>query len=157
LSILAWWREILIGILVLAIGVQSYRLQGAKAERDILALEKTERLRRDAMREATNLRNRERTDEEYAAARRRAGAVVVRVNGPGIRAPQIPAGSSDEGSICLDGRSLAEELSGWVQRDGERLGKLLERIRQRSTGNAQAGEEVSAAYRACRAFTLSLE
>ena len=43
LTLLAWWREILIGLLVLGIGIQSYRLQGAQGERDILQLEKTER------------------------------------------------------------------------------------------------------------------
>jgi hypothetical protein len=157
LSLLAWWREILIGLLVLAIGVQSYRLQGAQAERDILAVEKTERIRRDAMREATNLRNRERTDEEYSAARRRAGAVVVRLNGPGIRAPEIKAVSGNESSVCFDRGRFVEALTGWVQRDAARLAELLAGIRERLTDDARAGEEVAAAYRACRAFTLSLE
>lgn len=157
IAVLSWWREILIGLLVLAIGIQSYRLQGAQGERDILALEKTERLRRDAMREATNLRNRERTDEEYSAARRRASSVVVRHDGPGIRAPQIKAPGGDESTLCFDRGRLAEALAGWVQRDAARLTELLRGVGERSTEHARAGEEVAAAYRACRAFTLSLE
>lgn len=158
LALLGWWKEILIVLLVAAIGVQSYRLQGAKSERDILALEKTERARRDGMRDATNQRNRERTNEEYAAARSRARAVVVRNEGPGIVAPQVkPTDSGDGSAWCFDRGRIAEALTGWVQRDASRLAELLRGIRERSSDDARAGEEVAAAYRSCRAYTLNQE
>jgi hypothetical protein len=158
LALLGWWREILIGLLLIALGLQSYRLLGAQGARDLLALEKTERARRDGMRDATNLRNRERTNEEYAAARGRAAAVVVRHDGPGIVAPAIkPAAGADEPTICFERGRLVEALTGWVQRDATRLAELSRGLRERSTDDARAGEEVAAAYRACRGYTLSLE
>src|SRR4051812_28748382 len=104
LALLGWWKEILIALLLVAIGLQSYRLQGAQAERDILALEKTERARRDAMRDTQNVKNKERTDEETTAARRRAAAVVVRSKPAGIDPgkPVDVAGGSDESIACFD-------------------------------------------------------
>ena len=147
LALIAWWREILIGLLVVSVGIQSYRLQGAQGERDLLALEKTERIRRDAMRDITNLKNKERTNEEDAAARRRAAAVVVRVEGPGIKyVPPAFPGSGDESTASFYRRILDEELAAAAQRNADRHTEL-----------ARAGEDLAAAYRACRGYTLNLQ
>ena len=145
--LLAWWREILIGLLLVSLGVQSYRLQGTQSERDLLQLENTERARRDGMRDMANLKNKERTDEEDAAARRRAAAVVVRVEGPGIKyVPTAPAGSGDESTPSFYRRLLDEGLAAAAQRSADRHTEL-----------AREGESLAAAYRACRGYTLNVQ
>lgn len=147
LVLLRWWREILIALLLAAVGVQSYRLQGVQGERDILQLEKTERARRDGMRDMTNLKNRERTNEEDATARRRAAAVVVRVEAPGIKyVPTAAPGSGDESSAIFYRGLLEQELAASAQRSADRHTEL-----------ARAGEDLAAAYRACRGYTLNLQ
>jgi hypothetical protein len=166
LTVLAWlkdnWRLVLFLAVLAALGVQSYRLQGAQAARDLLVLEKVERLKRDAMREAQNLKNKERTDEEYAAARRRAAVASVRPQPTvGIVTGKIEsAGSSSESAVCFGRRELDEELAGFAERNAERLtefaSELARRNAERLGGVARESEEVSAAYRACRTYTLNL-
>lgn len=163
IMILGWWKELLIASLVVAIGVQSYRLHSAQTERDVLALEKTERARRDAMRDTQNVKNKERTDEETTAARRRAAAVVVRSK-PATRVdpgkPVDVAGGGDESLACFDRGRLNAELAGWVERHAAGLSEFLAGIAQlgdqRFTGIAREGEGVAADYRACRAWALNL-
>ena len=135
--------HIVVLALVAALGVQSYRLQGAQGERDILALEKSERTKRDIEREARNFGNVERTNEEHRAAAVRAGAVVVRGNAAsGIRVkPAAPAGSRDESTVCFDRGQLDAAIA-------EYAGRL--------TGIAREGEALAAAYRACRAWALDV-
>lgn len=137
------WRYVLLA-LVVALGVQSYRLQGAQAERDLLALEKQERLARDQRAALAAMKNKERTDEEYAAARRRATAVVVRSGNAagGIRryTPPAPPGR-DDATVCFSRDVLEREIA-----------SLAERMAGRATDLARAGEDLGAAYRACRAF-----
>lgn len=157
---LSWWREILIGLLVVAIGVQSYRLQGVQGERDILVLEKADRIKRDAMREATNLRNKERTDAESAAARKRAAVVVVHAEpAKGIVSGSIPALGSDATAVCFDRGRLDQELAGWVERHATRLDRALAAIArsgdERFTGVAREGEDLASSYRGCRVFTVN--
>ncbi len=152
------WRLVVFLLVLGALGVQTYRLQGAKAERDILALEKVERTKRDAMREAANLKNKERTDEETSAARKRAASVVVRLNGPGIKPSQpvdVAAGDNDP-VACFDRGRLNNELNGWLERTGQRLTDVLQRHAGRLEGIAREGEGVAADYRACRAWALNL-
>lgn len=152
----------LILMLTAIAGVQTYRLQGAQAERDQLALEKVERAKRDAMREATNLRNRERTDEEFAAARGRAALVVVRGNAARVDAgkPIDVAGGGDGAVACFDRGRLNAELAGWVERHAAGLSAVLTGTAQsgneRFTAIAREGEGVAADYRACRAWALNL-
>jgi hypothetical protein len=164
LQLLGWWKEILIAALVVAIGVQSYRLQGTQAERDILVVEKTERARRDAMRETQNVKNKERTDEETTAARGRAAVVVVRGKpaGTGIK-PGKPidiAASGDDAIVCFDRRRLNAELAGWLERHVAGLNAAFSATAELGNGRfttiAREGEGVAADYRACRAWALNL-
>jgi hypothetical protein len=161
---LAWTFKwvILFAAVVAIAGVQSYRLRDMRADRDLLQLEKTERARRDAMRDMANVKNKERTDEETRAARGRAAAVVVRgepgkgvVAGPGIRL----AAGGDAAAQCVDRGRLDEELAGWVEWHAAGLNQLLARISRRGdeafTRSAREGEELAAAYRGCRVFTLN--
>lgn len=152
----------IIGALLIALGVQTYRLHTAQGERDLLALEKTERTKRDAMRDASNIRNRERTDEEDAAAHRRAAVVVVRGKPAGINPgkPVNVATGGDEPIACFDRGRLNAELAGWVERHAGALSAALAATAQlgdqRFTGVARTGEGVAADYRACRAWALNL-
>jgi hypothetical protein len=155
------WRLAIFLAIVVALGVQTYRLQGVKAERDMLALEKSERATRDAMRAAQNVRNKERTNEEYAAARRRAQLAGVQSKpAERISTVRIETGSGAEPTTCYGRRELDEELAGFAERTASRLDKviaeLLRRNAERLGGVAKPGEEVAAAYRACRAYVLNL-
>jgi hypothetical protein len=157
---LAHWKLILVLALVSALGVQTYRLQGKEAERAALAQEKVERERRDALRAAANQRNKERTDEEHAAARARAAAVRVRVNpsagivaGP---APVLAAGRDGGPAVCLDRGRINQELAEFSRRHAEGVAEAARRHAERLEGIAREGEAVAAGYRACRAWALSL-
>ena len=143
-----YWYVLVIAGLLMALGMQSYRLQGAQGERDLLALEKTKRQRRDALRDSANAKNKERTDEEHASARRRAATSVVRVDGPGIKPRETvePAGSGNDPIACFDRGKLNQELAGFLGRHAERL-----------SGIAREGEGVAADFRACKAWALSLQ
>jgi hypothetical protein len=145
--LLSNWKLVLVGLLVLALGIQSYRLQGAQGEVQVLQAEAKARQDRDALRELQNLKNKERTDEEYLAARkRRASTSVVRVDGPGIKPREtVPSQSGPDPIACFDRGKLNEELAG-----------LYERLSQRLTGIAREGEGVAADYRACQAWAVGL-
>jgi hypothetical protein len=135
----------LILIVVIAFGLLSWRLAVVTGQRDVLQVEAKAREERDALRELQNLKNRERTNEEYAAATKRAVNSRVRVEGPGIRPRETVAGSGDQTIACFDRGKLNEELAG-----------LYERLSQRLTGIAQSGEGVSAAFRSCQAWAVGL-
>jgi hypothetical protein len=133
--------------LVLALGIQSYRLQGAQGEVQVLRVEAKARQERDALRELQNLKNKERTDEEHLAARRRASTSVVRVDGPGIK-PKPTVESSTGGPdpiACFDRGKLNQELAGLIERHAERL-----------SGIAREGEGVASDYRACKAWAVGV-
>lgn len=127
-------------------GVQTYRLQGAKAE---IAVMKTERKAQEAaaaVRAGQDLKNKERTDEEYAAAQRRATSARVRVEfAPSPAIPAPAAGSGDQDLECYSRRALDSELAGWVERGNQRFTRI-----------AQEGEAVAAAFRSCKAYVLGL-
>jgi hypothetical protein len=145
--LLSNWKLVLLGVLVLALGIQSYRLQGAQGEVQVLTVEARARQERDALRELQNLKNKERTDEEHAAARKRASNSVVRVDGPGIK-PKPTVESSTGGPdpiACFDRGKLNEELAGYLGRHAERL-----------SGIAREGEGVAADFRACRAWAVGV-
>lgn len=168
---LAWWREGIIAVLLLAVAVQEARVRSVKVKVAELAGQvavykqlEDEARRAAAVRALHNLKNKERTDEEYRAARARAGAVVVRVDpSPGVVKPGADpaADGGDDIAGCFDGRGLAEALAGLFQRHADRLNQLAaglaERDGARRSGDARAGEEVAAAYRAARDFLLSLD
>src|SRR3954467_9835346 len=139
------WRLAVVLALIAALGVQSYRLLGVQSARDKLALEKAERITRDAMRETQNVKNKERTDEEFLAARGRARTVVVRQPAEGISGPAKVelAGSSDESTTCFGGRELSAAVTDWAKRAGERFDVVLQRNAERLSDVAQAGEEVA--------------
>jgi hypothetical protein len=153
---------ILIAALFSLVGIQTYRLQGRTAERDRLVLENTERARRDAMRDVANAKNKERTDEETAAARRR--AAVVRVHGEpteGVVAGQgiKLAPSGDAATVCFDRGRLDQELAGFVERHAAGLDRVAagaaRRGDERFTAVARAGEDLASSYRGCRVYTLN--
>ena len=135
----------LVLVVVIAFGLLSWRLAVVTGQRDVLVVEAKAREERDALRELQNLKNRERTNEEYLAASRRASNSRVRVEGPGIRATVEPAGSGDQTIACFDRGKLNQELAGFFERHGERL-----------TGVAKSGEGVAAAFRACQAWAVGL-
>lgn len=159
MKLLAWWKEIAIAVLVLALGVIYHLWTVADDRVDFLEAQIKARQDRDELRLSANRKNKERTDAEYLAARGRAGTVVVRDEAPRIRAPRkielAPGG--DNGTICFERGRLLEAVTGWVQRDGARLAELSRAIRERSTDDARAGEDLAAAYRACRAWALNLQ
>jgi hypothetical protein len=156
------WRLAALVLIVAALGVQTYRLQGVRAARDALVLEKVERVKRDAMREAQNLKNRERTDEEYAAAIRRAKSAGVLPQSTARISTEQPelAPGGDSSTLCFDRGTLNDELAGYAQRAAARLTDIIADVSQRDAERLSAinieGEEVSAAYRACRAYVLNL-
>jgi hypothetical protein len=143
--LLSNWKLVLLGALVLALGIQSYRLQGAQGEVRVLVTEAKARQERDALRELQNLKNKERTDEEHLAARRRASNSVVRVDGPGIKPkPTVESSSSGPDPIaCFDRGKLNQELAGLIDRAAERL-----------SGIAREGEGLASDYRACKAWAV---
>jgi hypothetical protein len=156
--LLSNWKLVLLGVLVLALGIQSYRLQGAQGEVQVLTVEARARQERDALRELQNLKNKERTDEEHLAARRRASTSVVRVDGPGIRPfqPKQPTPGSDQAISCVTGRQLDEAVAGIAQRASERLAGVLRRDGERRTGDAREAEGVAADFRACKAWAVGV-
>jgi hypothetical protein len=137
----------LVLLVVIAFGLLSWRLAVVTGQRDVLVVEAKAREERDALRELQNLKNRERTNEEYLAATKRAGNSRVRVEGPGIRPRETveSAGSGNDPVACFDRRKLNEELAGLYERHAERL-----------TGIAKSGEGVAAAFRACQAWAVGL-
>lgn len=156
LPLLGWWKEILIGLLVLAIGVQSYRLQGAKGELAVFHEREAAQKREQAFRELQAIKNKERTDAQYDADLRRARAAGVRDSGAPVVAdkPAVTLGG-DEPTVCFERGRLERELAEWAGRAAAGLGAVAGRNAERLGGDAQSGEAVSAAYRACQAFVLS--
>lgn len=156
-----YWKLALFALLLAALGAQSYRLQGAQGELAVLAEREAAQLRAQQLRALHNLRNKERTDEEYAAAQRRAAAVVVRVEPTGVTSAPTPAVGGDGATVCFDRGRLNEELAGWVERHARRLTAALAAAAQlgnrRFTDVARESEGVAAAYRACRSFAVNLE
>lgn len=155
---LANWRLIAAALLVAALGLQTYRLRDAQAERDVLTAREQDRMKRDALRAAVNLRNKERTDEELAGALRRASAVRIvpgNVAGGVRAAPELAVGGDGE-LACFGRGELRAELAGFAQRAGDRLARLLERDADRLSSVAEQGEQAAAVGRALRAWALSL-
>jgi hypothetical protein len=136
----------LILIAVIAFGILSWRLAVVTGQRDVLQVEAKARQDRDALRELQNLKNKERTDEEHLAARRRASTSVVRVDGPGIKPREtVPTNGGPDPIACFDRRKLNEELAGLIERHAERL-----------SGIAREGEGVAADFRACKAWAVGV-
>lgn len=156
--LLANWKLLAIFGIVALLGVQTYRFQGASDELRLLSERETARLRAEAHRDATNNRNRERTDEEYAAAKSRAANVVVRNDGGSITAkPILASGSGNAAADCVSRGQLAEALTGFAERNAKRLDAISDGNRGRSEEIARLAEGVSAAYRSCRAYAVNLE
>lgn len=128
-------------------GVQSYRLQGAHGEIKLFQAADKERVRAAAVKAGHDLKNKERTDAQYALDVRAARAAGVRAATPtgGFLKPAA-AGSPDPEIVCFGAGELDRELGEWAARVAGRL-----------SGVAQQAEEVAAAYRACKAWGLSLE
>lgn len=141
MNYLALWREGLIVLLLALAGVQTYRLQGERAEFQAYRLEREAQDRENAVEQARarefNIWNKRRTDEEFRAAVARAAAAGVRIS-PSVQpcpGTAAPAGSSNGAdAYCGDRGVLLEELN---------------RI-------ARAGEEVAAAYRSCRVWAVGV-
>lgn len=146
LSVLSFVRANLSPLLVLGAligvtvwgGIQTYRLQGTRAELKAIKVERATQEREDAAEvareRAFNEYNRKRTNEDYRASLARAAAASVRIPEPAPVAEAPTSGGSPNSSACFDGGILSEEL-GRVAKEGEALG---------------------AAYRACRAWALGV-
>jgi hypothetical protein len=136
----------LVLLVVIVLGLLSWRLAVVTGQRNVLVAEAKAREERDALRELQNLKNKERTDEEHASARRRASTSVVRVDGPGIKPREtVPSQSGPDPIACFDRGKLNQELAGLIERAAERL-----------SGIAREGEGVAADYRACQAWAVGL-
>lgn len=125
-----------------ALGVQSYRLQGVQGTLSVLQTQVKARDAADAKQALANQRNKERTDEEYRNAKHRAALARVSVKSTAEPIPAAP-GSGDQPTVSFDRGQLNAELAGFTERLAERL-----------SGIAVAGEKVAAAYRACRVWAL---
>lgn len=147
---LANWR--LIGFLAVlgALGVQSYRLQGTQGEYRSYKLEaeaqEKERQTEVARTAAFDRFNKRRTDETYRAD-------LARIARGGLLKPSdqstaeiAPAtGGGDQAAVCFGRRELNSELSGFAQRERDRLEELL-----------GTSLKVLAAYRACKSWADAL-
>lgn len=156
--LVTWWREIAIAVLVALLALQTQHVSIVKEKLKVETTLREAREKRDSMRLAQRKQAKRTADEEYKGSRGRAGSVRVRNDSTGIKPGDVRGlpGSNNESTICFERGKLVEELTGWAERDATRLSAILERQRERSTGVARQGEEVAAAYRSCRTFTLNL-
>lgn len=146
MSILAWWREILIIALLGACGVQSYRLLGTQGE---FAVYKTEResqdrenARESAMTASFDKFNERRSNEELHAARAAATSASLRPPAiPSFAADPSQAGVGNGSTVCADVGELDQAFSGFARRELERREKLL-----------RVSLEILAYWRSCRAW-----
>jgi hypothetical protein len=123
----------------------------------------TAQRREQALRDASNLRNKERTDETHAADRARAATVSVRASKPSaiVARPVAPASGSDTATSCIDRGELRGALAAASGRLAERLGGAVAEIERRHaerlTAVARAGEALAADLRACVAFARGVQ
>ena len=160
--VVKYWRYSALGILIAALCVQTYRLQGAQGEVAVFEEREQAMLLEQQEREHRNQLDKERTDAEYAAALQRARNTRVRTQPAVIVASQPPAaGSGDEPARCFSGGELRDRLADFANAHAGRLAEVATGISQRHAeavdGIAARAEEVSAAYRACRSFVLNAE
>lgn len=152
---LAWlkdnWRLVLFLLVLGALGVQSYRLQGTQAAYTLYKAEQEaqekERVTEGARQVAFDKFNKRKTDEAYRAA-------LARIPVNGVRddkheqpfAQARTPGGGDEPTYCGTGADINRELSEFSRRHAERLGIL-----------ASASAKVAAAYEACKSYALGLD
>lgn len=162
IALLRYWKVIAVGLLVIALGVQSYRLKAASGQVAVLKEREAAQLREQEKRELHNSRNKERTDEDYAGALKRASAARVLDQPASIVAHQAPAAASGEGTAaCSGGGDVDALVAEFAQRHATRLTLVLadisRRDAERATAIARLGEELAAAYRACHAFAVNID
>lgn len=143
------WTRIGLGVmlvLAVALGVQSYRLQGAQGKIALFEAADTARVRAAAIAALHALKNKERTDAQYTLDLAAAHARGVRVGSDRQFVKPAPTGGSEGELACFDAGELDRELAAWA-------GRLAGRL----SGSARAAEEVAAAFRSCKAWALNLE
>lgn len=143
-------------------GIQTYRLAVAKGQITVFEEREAAQRRDQARRDASNLRNKERTDENHAAASARARAVVVRPATPRRVTYKAPAPiSPDQSASCVTRGELLQTVAEVSRRHSERVDGLLTEFARRDavrlTELARLGEEVGAAFRACSEYAKGLE
>jgi hypothetical protein len=152
----------LLAMLIAALGVQTYRLKSAQGEIAVFEERELAQKRDQARREATNLRNKERTDENHAADLKRAATVVVRSKPAAIITSQ-PAftRSIGQSAECLSRGDVDRVVDSFASQHAARLGSLIAEVSQRhaagATHVAREGETLAAGFRACKAFAVDLE
>lgn len=150
LALLAWWREILIVLLLAAAGIQSYRLQGEqgahKETRAAYTLYKTKveaaataaQQEADAVGEAEALAKLEADYEhqrKVARLERDAASLRARLRDELARRDLVPAapaaspggGDVGAGAVCFSRERLAEGLRGSLERAAGRFAALAQR------------------------------
>lgn len=153
------WKIILLTTLVLMWGIQTYRLQGAKGQIALYEYQQAQQKSNQAKQELANLRNKERTDEEYASAKRRAATVIVRSKPRTIIASQAPStGGNNQPSGCVTRGEIDRTLTEFAREHAAGLTAIYADFSQRhaveATAAVQQLESLAAAYRACRAFAI---
>jgi hypothetical protein len=161
-ALILHWKLIVIALLCAALGVQSYRLQGAQGRIVVFEEREAAQLRDKARRDAANFRNKERTDEEDRAARKRAGSVVVRAEpSTRIAVGTLVPRSRDAAAECISRGDVDRVVADFEREHAAGLDAVIAAVSQRhaaeATHVARDAEGVAAAYRACRGFTLGLE
>lgn len=161
--VLLHWKWFVMGALIAALGVQSYRLQGTQGELVLLQQWKANLERDQARRDASNLRNKERTDEEHAAAQRRAAASVVRAKSVAIVAakPAPDAGGDHQSAGCVSRREIDRVVDEFAEEHARELAALASELSRQhaeeATRAAVEFEKLAASYRSCRVFAIDTE
>jgi hypothetical protein len=120
-------------------------------------------LRDQARRNLHNVKAKERADENFAAARKRAARLVVRAKPAPIVADRktFDAGSGEKSSACVVRGELERNLAEFAQWHGAELARITARVSQLDaaevTRNARTGEIVTAAFRTCRDYAQEIE
>lgn len=139
-ALLANWRLILFAVVLGALGVQSYRLQGVQGTLTTMEQKENDRVLAEQKQALASARNKERTDAQYQLDLRAARAARVRAPTGRYFVAAAPGGG-DKSAACFDPGELNRELTEWVTRVAGRLSRT-----------AEQAEEVAAAYRACAAW-----
>lgn len=159
--LITWWKEILIGVLVVMVLFQRERLNTKEAELDAWEI-KAEAQQKDLDRRTkANQANKERTDADLAAAHKRIAVLELRVKpgAPTVASKEAFAAGNYKGPACINGRELYVGLGEVARRAADRASDLAAEAAKRAgdgpTRLAQDVEQLAAAYRACVIYTLN--
>lgn len=159
----AWWREILIAVLVVMVLFQRERLNTKAAELDAWEIKAEAQQKDFDRRTKANQANKERTDADLAAAHKRIATLELRVKPgtPTVASKESFAAGNYKGPACINGRELYVGLGEVARRAADRASDLAAEAAKRAgsgpTRLAREVEQLAAAYRACQAYSLGLQ